>query len=115
MSEGALIVIQPSGQAFGQASGQLSGGRAPVALAPHEKSADGKSENLSRQEEVSVEEPKAGSNARQNEPQTAQPERRTFWERVFRMQPLRKRLEKALVENWKFSEVRPRHIEELLS
>ena len=47
--------------------------------------------------------------------QAEQPERRTFWERVFRMPPLRKRIERSLVEEWKFSEVRPRHIEELLS
>jgi hypothetical protein len=54
----------------------------------------------------------------QSEPaaqQTEQPERRSFWERVFRMPPLRKRIEKALTEDWKFTEVRPRHIEELLS
>lgn len=31
------------------------------------------------------------------------------------MPPLDKRVEKALAENWKFSEVRPRHIEELVS
>jgi hypothetical protein len=47
--------------------------------------------------------------------QAGQSERRTFWERVFRMPPLRKRIEKALTEDWKFSEVRPRHIEALLS
>jgi hypothetical protein len=47
--------------------------------------------------------------------QTVRQERRTFWERVFRMAPLRKRLEKTLVEEWKFSEVRSRHIEDLLS
>jgi hypothetical protein len=69
-------------------------------------------------QEKSAQDPQADSKARQNEPQTdqtEQPERRTFWEKVFRMPPLRKRLEKTLVEEWKFSEVRPRHIEDLLS
>jgi hypothetical protein len=69
-------------------------------------------------QEKSAQESQADSKARQNEPQTdqtEQPERKTFWERVFRMPPLRKRLEKTLVEEWKFSEVRPRHIEEMLS
>jgi hypothetical protein len=47
--------------------------------------------------------------------QTERQERRTFWERVFRMPPLRKRVEKALVEDWKFADVRPRQIDELLS
>jgi hypothetical protein len=69
-------------------------------------------------QEKSAQDPQADSKARQNEPQTdqtEQTERRTFWEKVFRMPPLRKRLEKTLVEEWKFSEVRPRHIEDLLS
>jgi hypothetical protein len=110
LSEGALIVIE--------VSGRLSRSRAPVASELHEKSADGKSENLSPQETLSDQESQSDSNARQTAPQTVQtgqPERRTFWERVFRMPPLRKRVEKALVEEWKFSEVRPRHIEELLT
>src|SRR5262245_30437342 len=106
MSNGALFVIQ------------LSRSGAPIAGGFQEKSVDGKSENLSRQEKLSDQESQAKSNAGQNELQPAQaeqPERRTFWERFFRMPPLRKRIEKALTEDWKFSEVRPRHIEELLS
>jgi hypothetical protein len=47
--------------------------------------------------------------------QTERQERRSFWERVFKMLPLRKRIEKALTEDWKFYEVRPRHVEALLS
>ncbi len=43
------------------------------------------------------------------------PDRRTFWERVFKVPPMRKRIEKALVEDWKFTDIRPRHIEFLLS
>lgn len=42
-------------------------------------------------------------------------DRRSFWERVFKMPPLRKRIEKALVEDWKLAEVRPRHIDFLAS
>ncbi|HEU0184465.1 MAG TPA: hypothetical protein VFS27_04070, partial [Blastocatellia bacterium] len=109
MSKGALIV---------QVSGQLSRGRSPVALNLPDKSADGKSENISSQEKLSDQGSQADSKAGQNEPQTAQtaqPDRKTFWERVFRMPPLRKRVEKALVEEWKFSEVKQRDIEEMLS
>lgn len=47
-------------------------------------------------------------------PPDAQAERRGFWERVFRLPPMRKRVEKALAEDWKFSDVRPRQIESLL-
>jgi hypothetical protein len=44
-----------------------------------------------------------------------QQERLSFWQRLFKLPPLRKRIEKALTEDWKFTEVRPRHIEYLLS
>jgi hypothetical protein len=47
--------------------------------------------------------------------QTYPSERRGFWARVFKLPPLRKRIEKALTEDWKFADVRPRHIEWLLS
>jgi hypothetical protein len=108
LSDGALFVIQ------------LSRSRAPVVGGFQEKSVDGKSENLSRQEKLSGQESQAESKAGQNEPPPGpapaeQPERRTFWERVFRMPPLRKRVEKSLTEDWKFSDVKPRQIEELLS
>jgi hypothetical protein len=106
LSDGALFVIQ------------LSRAGAPVALEIQEKSVEGKPGNQARQEKPSAEDSQADSKARQNEPQTdqaEQPERRSFWERVFRMPPLRKRIEKSLTEDWKFAEVRPRHIEALLS
>lgn len=59
-------------------------------------------------------EPQAQSKAT---PKTAPPskERRSFWERVFNLPPMHKRLEKALTEDWKFADVRPRHIDWLLS
>src|SRR5262245_30166511 len=104
MSKGALIV---------QVSGQLSRSRAAGALNLPDKSTDGKSENISSQEKLPDQGSQTDSKARQNEPQTAQtgqPERKTFWERVFRMPPLRKRVEKVLVEEWKFSEVKQRDI-----
>jgi hypothetical protein len=106
LSDGALFVIQ------------LSRAGAPVAGELQEKSVEGKPENLSQQEKLSDHDSQADSKARQNAPQTdqaEQPERKTFWERVFRMPPLRKRIEKSLVEEWKFAEVRPRHIEALVS
>jgi hypothetical protein len=42
-------------------------------------------------------------------------EKRTFWERFFKMPPLRHRLEKSLAENWKFTNIRPRHLDWLVS
>ncbi|HYE75975.1 MAG TPA: hypothetical protein VEF04_21700, partial [Blastocatellia bacterium] len=42
-------------------------------------------------------------------------ERRPFWERVFNIPPLRTRIEKALNEKWKFPDIRPRHIDMLMS
>jgi hypothetical protein len=105
LSDGALFVIQ------------LSRAGAPVVGESQEKT-DVKPENPSQREKLSDQESLADSKATQNEPQperAEQPERRTFWERVFRMPPLRKRVEKSLTEDWKFSEVRPRHVENLLS
>ncbi|MFN0109080.1 MAG: hypothetical protein ACKVZH_09545 [Blastocatellia bacterium] len=49
----------------------------------------------------------------QQSAQTA--EKRTFWERLFKMQPMSKRLEKVLTEEWKFTDIKPRNIEWLLS
>jgi hypothetical protein len=42
-------------------------------------------------------------------------DRRTFWERVFKLAPLRERLEKTLTKDWKFTDVRPRQLDTLLS
>lgn len=47
--------------------------------------------------------------------QMEQDDHRTFWQRVFNLPPLRKRVEKALTEDWKLSDLRPRQIEALLS
>ncbi len=48
-------------------------------------------------------------------PQAAQPERRSFWERLLKMPPLSARIEKSLTQDWKLSDIRPRHIEWLMT
>ena len=58
--------------------------------------------------------PKNNQNAAAS-PANGPPDRRSFWERVFKMPPLRKRVETALTEEWKLSDVKPRNIEWLLS
>src|SRR5262245_8656555 len=47
--------------------------------------------------------------------QSSTPEKRSFWERVFKIPPVRKRIEKALTVDWKFTDVKPRDIEYLAS
>lgn len=42
-------------------------------------------------------------------------DRQPFWERVFNISPLNERLEKSLTKDWKFTDIRPRHIEWLMS
>ncbi len=106
LSEGSLLVIQIS--------------RADVSALEErqEKSTDRKSENLPQQEKPSDQASQAPPKEGKSEPaaqQTEQQDRRGFWARVFRLPPLRKRIEKALNEEWKFTDVRPRHMEWLLS
>ncbi len=48
-------------------------------------------------------------------PQTSNAEKRTFWERLFKLPPMRARVEKALSEHWKSMDVRPRNIDWLVS
>lgn len=48
------------------------------------------------------------------EAKAPEPDQRNFWERLFKLPPMRTRIERALTEKWKFAEVRPRHIELLL-
>src|SRR5262245_62245246 len=38
-------------------------------------------------------------------------EKRSFWERLFKIPPVRKRIEKSLTVHWKFTDVKPRHID----
>lgn len=58
---------------------------------------------------------KSGAVAQQGQQAGQAKDDRTFWERVFNLPPLRERLEKALTEKWKFPDVRPRHVEWLLT
>ncbi len=59
---------------------------------------------------------KSGTDKNQSGNQTVKkPARQPFWERVFNIAPLSERLEKSLTKDWKFTEVRPRHIEWLMS
>ncbi len=77
-----------------------------------------KLENPSQPQAPAAQESQATPKGDQSKPasqQTSQTERRSFWERLFKLPPLRTRIEKALTEKWKFPEVRPRHIELLLS
>lgn len=83
-----------------------------------EKSAVTDSQNIDQKQKVPDQDSQTQSKDDQNtaaNQQAAQQDRRSFWERVFRMPPLRQRIEKALAEDWKLSDVRPRHIEGLLS
>ncbi len=109
LSEGSLSVIQISGA--GVAAGEELQEKLP------EKPVDRKPENPPQQPKPSGQEPQAQPKEDQSRTapqQTGQPERQPFWERVFKLPPLRTRIEKALTEKWKFSEIRPRHIELLL-
>jgi hypothetical protein len=97
---------------------QISGQISEAARTGVEEPQDKKPENPPPQQNPSGQEaptpPKDDQNAPAAQP-TGRGERRTFWERVFRLPPLRERIEKALTKEWKFSDVRPRHIEWLLS
>jgi hypothetical protein len=109
LSAGAIPVIHLSGADQSAVEG--------LQAQPPEKLIDRKSENPPPPQKLPNPEPQAQPKADQSAtapPQTGQPERQPFWERVFRLPPLRTRLEKALAEKWKFSEIRPRHIEMLL-
>jgi hypothetical protein len=78
--------------------------------APQEKPADKAPENTPQQQNPSDKaSPKDDPNA------AAQADRRTFWQRVFNLPPTRKRLEKALIEDWKFTDVRPRQLDAMMS
>ena len=102
LSEGAFPVVHISG-ADGAAVEELPA-----------KPLDGNSEHPTQPQKPSNQEAQARPKGDQSAP-TGQPDRRSFWERVFNLPPLRERLEKALTEEWKFPELRPRHLEWLLS
>ncbi len=93
--EGAIPVIQVSA--------------APAAAgAPQEKQPEGKKTAEQEPQPIPTQDPK-------NDPPQTQQEQRSFWQRLFKLPPLRERIEKSLNEEWKFANIRPRHIEYLLS
>lgn len=82
-----------------------------------DKPSDKKPENSSPQK-VPDQDAKANANDNKSDAsqtQTAQTERQPFWERIFGIAPLRERIENALIEKWKFTDVRQRQIEFLLN
>ncbi len=102
---------------FGASRLELLEGVHPVIQIPRsedsqEKVANGTSERVSQEANASDQKSQDNNPALQ---QPAAEERRSFWARVFKLPPLRTRIEKSLTQDWKFTEVRPRHIETLLS
>jgi len=105
LSEGAFPVVYLYGQ--GPGTDHI-----------RETPAEGRTEGLSQQQtppdKQSQAQPKDGQGQATSQQTQADP-RQSFWERLFKIPPVRVRLEKALTEEWKFQEVRPRDIEGLLS
>nr|MDQ3013407.1 hypothetical protein [Acidobacteriota bacterium] len=123
--EGAFHVIQTSNRQI--STGQTSKGDVVAASDVQEQPAD-KEPALTAQQQEAKQTPRTNSKAKDGQSdashqQAGQPvgqpigqeDRKTFWERIFKLPPLRKRLEKSLTEDWKFTDVRPRNIEGLLS
>lgn len=96
---------------MGQSALNMTKGRPPV-VKLHAGSRAWAQE-IKPEQQTSAQDP-AGPAASDPAPKLTE-ERRSFWERVFKLPPLRKRIEKALVEDWKFSNVRPRQIDWLAS
>jgi hypothetical protein len=108
---------------FGAARLELSAGRLTVVqdgvrggvAEPQEKPANKKPDDPAQPEKVSGQEQTKEEQNAAATPTAGQPDRRTFWERVFKLPPMRERIEKALTKDWKFTNIRPRQIELLLS
>ncbi len=96
----------------------LSNAAAAVPMPQQEQALDRQPENTAAQTTAQPAaqdqpaKPKAEQTAKAPAPA---PEKQPFWERFFKVAPMRARLEKALSESWKFTDVRPRQIEFLLS
>lgn len=95
---------------------EVSGATAAVQTQQPEQTLDRQPETTAAQTtaQPAAQDPQAKPKADPGASATA-PERQPFWERFFKVAPMRTRLEKALNENWKFPEVRPRQIEFLLA
>jgi hypothetical protein len=105
LSEGAFPVVYLYGQ---------SPGTDQLRDAPVEDKTEGLSRQQTPSDKQSQAQPKDGQGQATSTQTQADP-RQGFWERLFKIPPVRVRLEKALTEEWKFQEVRPRDIEGLLT
>ncbi len=85
---------------------------------------DGRSENHTQESKASDQKTQNNTSKKDQSAQptnqpTNQPanqdDRRSFWARMFKLPPMRARVEKALTQDWKFAEVRQHDIETLLS
>ncbi|MEP7340618.1 MAG: hypothetical protein ABI977_23000 [Acidobacteriota bacterium] len=92
---------------------QISEARTTTGGEVQEKPLDKEPAQQKKSDQNAQASPKAGQAQASQQP--GQEERRSFWQRVFNLPPLRKRIEKALEEDWKFPDVKPRDIEGLLS
>jgi hypothetical protein len=106
---------------YGLAQLHWSAGTFPVIQLPADAPQDKPAET---QPDEPTQQPAAGAPAQdQNKDAAKDPAKdpsqagtqQTFWERVFRMPPLRTRLEKALAQDWKLTDIRPRHLDYLVS
>src|ERR671931_285879 len=102
----------------------LEGSLVIIQQAPAADNAAGKVQEQEKPLEQKAEKPKSGKqdpppaqDKSGESPQQAvqQQDKRSFWQRLFKLPPLRDRIEKSLNEEWKFPSVRPRHIEYLMS
>ncbi len=94
---------------------QIQGNHPDLVGKPPENPNDRKPESSSSAQLTPAPEPNAAQSPTTSTQTTPPAERRTFWERLFKLPPMRVRIEKALNENWKFINVRPRNIDWLLS
>ncbi len=100
------------GASFGSSRLSMSDAVTPVIYISGQTS-DQADKNQSKTDQGTIASKQDGKQAGQP---TGQPgDRRTFWERVFKLPPMNKRLEKVLAEDWKFTDIKPRNIEWLLS
>ena len=103
---------------FGTSRLELLGGAFQVVTTENaqEPQTGGKPESPKQEAKTADQKPQDGTSQKDSSAQpTAKEERRSFWARMFKLPPLRTRIEKSLTQDWKFAEVRTRHIETLLS
>jgi hypothetical protein len=99
--EGSLVIIQQA-PAAEKAAGKVQEQEKPL----EQKAENPKSDKQDPPPEKSGDSPQQA---------VQQQDKRSFWQKLFKLPPLRDRIEKSLNEEWKFPSVRPRHIEYLIS